>query len=174
MTDLDETFEKATLLAKNEASWAALWAVIEAHDATELTERRDAGGWSAKDHLAHLAAWERSVVFLLNGLTLADGLGVDQELYRSGDYDAINAEIQRQVKDLALADVLADLRTVHEEMTETIEGVPEDVLQQPIVVDPDPDAKASPKAGEKITWNTCEHFDQHRGWIETLLQGEQA
>ena len=174
MTEAEETFDKSTLLARNEASWTALWAVIDAHDESELTRRRDAGGWSAKDHLGHLTAWERSVVFLLNGLALTDGMGIDEDLYRAGDLDAINAGIQDQVKDLALADVLTDLRAVHEEMLGTIEGMPEDALRQPVDAEGVLGDQSPPKVAEKIAWNTFEHFDQHRGWIEALLQEERG
>ncbi len=174
MIDLDETLDRATLLAKNEIAWDALWAVINTHDELELTGPRDAAGWSVQDHLAHLAAWERSVVFLLNGLTASDGMGVEEETYHADDIEAINAEIHSHVRDLTLEDVLTDLRAVHEEMIGTIEGLSEATLGEPI----DPGGVIGdglpPTTADKIAWNAFEHFDEHREWIETLLQEEQA
>lgn len=174
MIDLDETLDRATLLAKNEIAWNGLWSVIDTHDESELTGPRDEGGWSAQDHLAHLAAWERSVVFLLNGLTASDGMGVEDETFHAGDIDAVNAEIHGHVRDLALEDVLTDLRAVHEEMIGTIEGLSEEALREPI----DPGGvigdRRPPTTAEKIAWNTFGHFNQHREWIETLLQEEHA
>lgn len=174
MTGSEETLDKAALLASNDASWSALWATIDERNEAELTQRRDAGGWSAKDHLAHLAAWERGGVFMLNGLKLTDGMGVDDDLYRAGAIEAINAEIQDQVKDLALADVLTDVRAVHEEMMGTIEGMSEEALQQLIDADAVPEGRPRPKVAERIARNTFKHFDQHRLWIETLLRDDPA
>lgn len=174
MTETEETFDRETLLARNDASWTALWEMIDRQDEAELNGRRDASGWSAKDHLAHLAAWERGGVFLLNGLTVTDGMGVDDDLYRAGAIETINAEIQDQGKDLELADVLTDLRLVHEEMIGTIAGLSEGALQQLVEASAVPEGRPRPKVANRIAQNTFKHFDQHRVWIEMLLRGDPA
>lgn len=176
MTDTGERFDRATLLAKNDASWAALWATINAHSEEELTAPLDAGGWPAKDHLAHLAAWERGFGFLLHGHALRDGLGVSEETYRSGDFDTINAEIEDHVKDRLLPDILTDLRAAHTELLGAIGSMTDEDLHQPIDYTPPwEDAhQPQPPLADKIPGYTFEHFDLHRGWIEALLEKGRA
>jgi len=50
---------KSELLAEIERDWAALQEGLSRLTPEQLTEIRDRQGWSAKDHLTHLAAWER-------------------------------------------------------------------------------------------------------------------
>lgn len=176
ITDTGDRFDKATLLAKNDASSASLWAVIDIHNEKELTGPREVGGWSAKDHLAHLAAWERGFVFLLHGHALRDGLGVSEETYRSGDFDTINAEIEDHVKDRLLPDILTDLRAVHTELLGAIGSMTDEDLHEPIACTPpwEDEHQPQPPLADKIPGYTFEHLDQHREWIETLLEEGRA
>ena len=67
MTVSQEPRNKAELEASIDHWWDALQAVIGRYTEAELTGPTDAAGWTVKDHLAHLAAWERSMVFLFEG-----------------------------------------------------------------------------------------------------------
>ena len=161
--------QASTLLERINTAWKALQATIDAHSEAELTGPRDAGGWSAKDHLAHLTAWERGVVFLLNGRDFYNGLGVSEETYLSGDLDIVNVEIEKQVKDKELLDVLTDLRVVHEESIGSIGNLTDDDLRKPINGEPASASSGTGTIEDKIIGNTSEHFHQHREWIETLI-----
>jgi hypothetical protein len=59
-------------------AWTALNAVLDQLTQVEKTGPKDAQGWTVKDHLAHLAAWERSVIFMLQGKPRHAGLGVEE------------------------------------------------------------------------------------------------
>ncbi|HWV35869.1 MAG TPA: ClbS/DfsB family four-helix bundle protein [Thermomicrobiales bacterium] len=161
--------QTSTLLERINTAWKALQATIDAHSEAELTGPRDAGGWSAKDHLAHLTDWERGVVFLLNGHDFYNGLGVSEETYLSGDLDVVSSKIQEQVKDKELLDVLTDLRVVHEEAIGSISNLTDDDLRKPISGEPASASSGMGTIADKIIGNTSEHFDQHREWIETLI-----
>ena len=58
--------EKAELLQAIERSWASLDDLVAGLREPELT-RHGPDGWSVKDHLAHLAAWNLALVALLEG-----------------------------------------------------------------------------------------------------------
>src|SRR2546430_16704437 len=67
--------EKAELLQEIERSWASLDDLVAGLSEPELT-RHGSDGWSVKDHLAHLAAWNLSLVALLEGRDRDAALGV--------------------------------------------------------------------------------------------------
>jgi hypothetical protein len=163
---------KADLLARTDRAWAELQATIANFSPEQLTSPTDAGGWTAKDHLAHLTAWERSMIFLLQHRARHEGLGVSESLYLTGDEDAINASIQKQTRALPLDQVLAELTATHEELLALVRELPESELRQPysyfLPDDPGIDS------GEPIIWrisgNTNEHFALHRGYIEHIAR----
>ena len=84
---------KAELLATIESTWASLDAALDRLTDRQKTRLKDAQGWTVKDHLIHLPAWERSVVFFLQGQPRHAGLGVDEALYENGSADDVNAAI---------------------------------------------------------------------------------
>lgn len=56
---------KAELLRAVEHTWAALHAALDRLSARQMTTLSDAHGWTVKDHIIHMTAWERSVVFFV-------------------------------------------------------------------------------------------------------------
>ena len=48
----------STILARFDHAWDALDKTVQSLDTRALTDVRDPAGWSAKDHLMHLAVWE--------------------------------------------------------------------------------------------------------------------
>src|SRR5437588_10496967 len=67
--------EKAVLLQSIERSWASLDQLTEGLTEAQLA-RPGPAGWSVKDHIAHLAAWNLSLVALLEGRDRDAALGV--------------------------------------------------------------------------------------------------
>src|SRR5687768_15407804 len=107
---------KTQLMKEIESTWPVLNAALDTLTNEQMTDIRDAEGWAVKDHLTHLAAWERSMVYLFQGKPRHEGLGVDENTYREGSEDEINAAIQRRSKGLAPAEARADLRDAHEQL----------------------------------------------------------
>lgn len=159
------------LLSANEGAWSDLQALIDRHSADELTTARDAAGWTSKDHLAHLAAWESGVLHVLrDGWPQWQGTGVSAELFsrrRDDDFFTINEEIRHQNADRPLDDVVAGLGSVHEAMQETIRALGEAGLQRPV-----DDFRHDGTTLPVIDWipgDSCDHYDEHRGYIARML-----
>jgi uncharacterized damage-inducible protein DinB len=70
---------KAELLTLIEQSRQTLEEALNRLSEAQLTELKDAQGWSVKDHLTHLAAWERGMVDLLEYRARYEGMGLDRE-----------------------------------------------------------------------------------------------
>jgi hypothetical protein len=167
--------DKADLLARIDASWTALQGFIDGTDPMKLTESRDAEGWSVKDHLSHIAAWERSMLYLLQGRPRHEGLGVDEQLYLDGGFNEINAAIHDQTTDRSLDEALADLRWTHEQLLDQIDRLTDADLRQTyshFLPDEPGDETGEPILG-RLAGNTYEHYDEHRDWMESIAtQGE--
>jgi len=162
---------KSELERRLDASWSLLEQRIDKLDERQLTSPADPADWTAKDHLAHLAAWERSMVYLLQGQPRHEGLGVEEAIYLDGDDDAINAVIQSATGDLPLADVLAVLRSTHEQLRALVASMSDEELQKPyshfLPEEPGEDS-GEPILG-RISGNGDAHFAEHLGYIEAIV-----
>ena len=162
---------KAELLANIDRSWRDLKATVGRYRDEQLTEVRDPAGWSATDHLAHVAIWERSTLELLrDGHPQHETLGIERELYESREetkFEKINAILHARSADWSLSRVRTELDDIHRPLVSLIESMTPADLARPwsemgldtheipvlIVLDGD----------------CTEHYDDHRLWIEELI-----
>ncbi|HYP39486.1 MAG TPA: ClbS/DfsB family four-helix bundle protein [Chloroflexia bacterium] len=161
---------KDKLLRDTEQSWQELNSLLDQLPEAQATGPQDAEGWTAKDHVIHMTAWERSVVFFLQGKPRHEGLGVEEQLYQTGDDDAINAVVYEQRKDLPLADALAQFQDVHSQLLNLLQPLSDADLQKPYrhYLPNEPSDGADRKAFDVIYANTADHFREHLGWIRAL------
>ena len=162
---------KAELLTEIEHSWAALNTVLDRLSETQMTAPRDAQGWTVTDHLIHLTAWERSVVFFLQGKPRHEGLGVDEAIYLKGTDDEINAVIQQQRQDLSPAEALARFRRTHQQLLTLLQPLTDGDLSKRYrhYLPDEPGEGDGPPAINVIYGNSAHHFAEHLGWIEALV-----
>ncbi|MCC7363384.1 MAG: ClbS/DfsB family four-helix bundle protein [Dehalococcoidia bacterium] len=162
---------KAELLKAIEESRAGLDALLKRARPDELTGRRDDAGWNVKDHLAHIAAWERSLIALLAGRSRAKAVGIDDGEYAGLDTDGINARIQAEHEERPLALILSEYQEVHEQVMYRVRRMSQEDLEKPYShYQPDePGEQAGAPIVGWIIGNTCGHFDEHRNAIEALL-----
>ncbi len=179
--DLEPTFgcvialdvpRQADLLRRIRDSRAALEQMVARLGEVQLTTP-GLDGWSVKDHLAHVAAWEESLLALLEGRDRNAAIGIDPSSAESAnhDVDALNAIIQRRSRERSLADVLATFRETHGRVLAMLAKLTDaDLLRpyshyQPNVEPRDP----RPVIGW-IDGNTWEHYDEHSTWIGRLIE----
>jgi len=162
---------KAGLLADIERSWAALTATLDRLTEEQMTVRQDGEGWTVVDHVTHLTAWERSIVFFLQGQPRHQGLAVDEAVYLRGDDDEINAIICQQQRGLRPEEALVQLRDVHGQLLRLLPPLTDDDLQLPYrhYLPDEPGDGDGPPALEVIYGNSAGHFAEHLPWIEVLI-----
>ncbi len=158
----------AELLRDIDAAWNALNGAIAQLADDQITRPADAAGWTVKDHLAHLAAWENSVLVILRDRRPQhEGLGVDKVIWDAEDIDATNEVVRRDNADAPLDEVRTRLETVHAQLAETIAGMTDDQLQLP--VDHWVRGGGDVPIVSKITGNTSEHYPEHREWLLAIV-----
>jgi len=143
----------ASTLARFDQAWAELDQTVKGLGERELTEIRDPAGWSAKDHLMHVAAWEQTLLAKGDGRPRHQVLGIDAATDASGDEEAINAAIFAATRHRPLQEVLDALRSTHAATRARLTAAA-----------PDPQLLADVPG-------YTEHYEQHRGWIRELVGG---
>ena len=157
--------DKAELLARIDLEWSRLERAFSALSDAQL-EVIDEGGWSVKDNLAHLTAWEQLMrLAYLGNLPAHKAMQVDREVYESLDEDGLNEVIRQRNHDRLASEVIADLRRTHQQVLADLNSRSFTDLMAPLY-DDDPDQR--PVLGWVIG-NTYEHYREHRLNIEKLV-----
>lgn len=153
----------ADLLARIQRAWDALWATLDGLSEEQLLQS-DAGGWSIKDNLAHLTAWERYLMLHhLQGRPLDEALGLDKTIV-TAHIDEINAGLFAANCDRALADVVESAHAVHQQLVACLADVPFEQLLRVQFTD-------SPLTGpvlDRVVGNTFDHYEEHMDAIRAL------
>lgn len=130
------------------------------------------GQWNTKDNLAHLTAWEQSIVGLLNGEPRHERMGISEELYLSHDLDAINHAIYLQHRDQPLDEVLAAFHGSHQETMRLLESHNDEDLRRTYshYLPNEPGEDSGLPVVEWIAGDTWKHYDEHLKMIRELFE----
>lgn len=160
------------LLAEIDAAWERLMATMTARPESDYTEKRDHVGWNAIDHLAHIAAWERSALYPLQGRSRHEALGITDEQLEA-DFDEINALVRSHTAGESYARAMTTAREVHAELVDAVNRADVETLWRPsreLSSDQREQARDVPFI-EILMSDGCAHFDEHREYIEKILAG---
>lgn len=164
---------KFELFQNIEASWDELQILLGQLSQAQLTQVKDKQGWTVKDHLVHLIAWERSALFFLQGTPRHEALGIDEQTYLSGDTDKINAQVQKREVDLPLSMVLDAFRDTHQQLLAHLHVLTDADLERPYrnYLPNEPGEGNGPPAMKVVYDNTAGHYREHMDWIKALVSG---
>ena len=156
----DRPTGKAELLARIGRARGELEQVIGPLDPARL-DASDATGWSIKDHLAHLAAWQQSLLALLEGRDREAALGVRPgDTVDAEDIDALNAFIVARNRDRPAPEVLDDFRRTHQQVLAALGRLSDADLARPYAHFQPGDDDQRPVLGW-IVGNTYDHDEGH-------------
>ncbi len=165
----EKKISKAELLERIRSSYSALEEALRPLSEEQLM-RSDATGWTVKDHLAHLAAWELGIAELLQHRSRLAAMQVEEAEVQGKSDDEVNELIYRQNAGLTPAEALEKLRSAQQQMLKAIEALNDEDLYKPYssyLPEGSP-----PRQAPVIKWivgNTYEHFDEHLGWIGKMV-----
>ena len=154
-----------------EGSWNELAELVnQVQDAGGLT-KVGADGWTVKDHLAHIGAWERSLLALVQSQDRAAAMGVVETAEGT---DAINEQIRKLHAKDTPEEALAYFRDSHMQLMAALGKLSDADLQKPYshFQPSDPDEKR-PVIGW-VAGNTYEHYAEHVDWINQLISESSA
>lgn len=152
-----------------ERGWRELEELVESLGPAGLEKKGD-GQWAVKDHLVHIAAWELSLLGLLDGHDRLAAMGVPGA---ADDTDAINEAVWLLHRHETPEQALAFSRSSHEALMRRMRAMSDADLRrsynhyQPN--DPRDPGDDRPVV-EWVAGNTYEHYAEHIGWINQLIE----
>jgi uncharacterized protein (TIGR03083 family) len=161
--------DKTSLLDRILEDRRRLEVVLHGLSEDELS-RPGADGWSIKDHLCHVAAWERSLTSLLKGERRWEAMGISEDVYVRADTDEMNDAIFAANRDHAAPQALAEFRRAHEDVIDALGYLSDEDLRRDYRhYQPD---EAGDRGGNPVfAWfrgNTFDHYAEHEAWIRRL------
>ena len=162
--------DKTALFDRIEREWSALQTAIAQLSPQQMSVL-DEGGWSIKDNLAHLTAWEQFMqLYHLQNQPPHEVLQIDKTTFETLDEAGINEILRSRNEARSVAEVLTDAERVHAQVLADLAQISFEELMQPRYAD-------DPEAGPRINWvigNTYEHYQEHRAAIQKLIEHTQA
>lgn len=144
--------------------WDALFNFLRRHE--HVLDLPLEEGWSAKDHVAHITAWETFLLrHHLGGAEAASALELTPEQYADFSIDEINAALHARSRDKTLAGVLADAETTHRALMDALAAMPFDALLDPRYDDDETDSPLL----DWVIGNTYDHYLEHGLYLRTHL-----
>ncbi|MGH7762593.1 MAG: DinB family protein [Candidatus Dormibacteraceae bacterium] len=154
-----------------ETAWNRLTELVNQVEAAGALSRAGADGWTVKDHLAHIAAWEHSLLALIEGHDRERAMGLSGSVE---GIDNVNEAIRKLHETDTPGEALAYFRDSHARLVAALEKLSDADLQKPYshFQPKDPDEKR-PVVGW-VAGNTYEHYAEHIDWIDHLLSESSA
>jgi hypothetical protein len=167
---MTDRFDKAWVLADIDEAWDQYWQRITSIPNEDLTRLTDDRGWTARDHIDHVTAWEASMTSALRGRPPYEGMGVSAGDFAL-DFDEENEKIRKARAEASLEDVLAESERGHRAFVTAIEALPADGLGLPYgsyVPDAPVETRDEPVL-ERVIGNSVEHYPEHLKYIEKIV-----
>ena len=156
---------KKELISAIEREWKLLMDVVAKLDETKMTTP-DAGGWSPKDNLAHLAEWMNVLLgYHIDHRPAHEVMNVPYDVIRGWDMEVINPVLFERNRNRSTEDVLDGLKQMYLNLYNKLESMSFEDLLKPRHVD-------DPEKRPLLLWvlgDTSEHFAEHRETIEKMF-----
>ena len=156
---------KDELLASIRGDRGTLDALVSSLNAARMVAPELEAGWSVKDVLAHISAWEQLCLkWVRSGQR-------EEASFTQASIDAFNDGIFEANHDRALGLIRLESGRSYEQMLETVEGLASDLDSPPSWASPEfAGGAASASLGQIISSNSDEHYREHieqiRRWLE--------
>lgn len=149
--------DKNKVLEKLEKGWGEFTDSFSDLTEGQMTQTPHDGGWSIKDILAHVRAWEEEALKYLPLITEGKRLPRYKDLY--GGIDAFNALVQRENKEKPLNKTLEDLAETHRRLLDYLKSVPETQYLN------------GARFRRRLAADTLSHYPQHTRTILDMKSG---
>ena len=131
-----------------------------------MADRADEGTWTGKDHLAHLASWQRVAAARATGTAADDVADVVRGEYTEETIDAVNERFHQAGRARPLDEVRAGFASSYDRLWGAIEGMTDEDLAREWL-------PGHPERGtmrQTIEANTTEHYPDHLRVFESLAK----
>ena len=162
-----------SVIAPIEEGWAELNGLVDSLGPLGLTITAP-DGWAVKDHLVHIAAWEHSLLALLDGSDRRSAMGVPGV---EEETDAVNAAVWALHRDKTPEQALSYFRNAHAALMRLLDSMSDAELQLPYNHYQPNDPRSESDNRPVVDWvagNTYDHYAEHIEWINQLVEKSSA
>lgn len=145
---------KQQIIDHIESRWAEFNRSLEGFNESQMNQPGPDGGWSIKDILAHVRAWEEEALKALLIIVEGKRLPRYKDLY--GGINAFNAMIHEKNKDLPLDKALKQLEETHNKLLGYLQSIPEDQFD------------GRTRFRRRLAADTYNHYPEHTETINEL------
>jgi len=153
-----------------ERAWRPFRDLIVSLTPEELEGPTDTAGWTVKDHIAHVTAWEGGVTAVLQERPRHEGMGLSEDEMDMSDIDAFNARIHDAFRSVPADEVVEDAQLKHEGFMMELEALPEEAVRWPLEKFLPAAAGQKRLAGDWFWDNSGGHFKEHLDYINAILE----
>ncbi|WKZ36914.1 MAG: ClbS/DfsB family four-helix bundle protein [Anaerolineales bacterium] len=154
--------DKQELMTAIEREWKALIELAESLTDEQMSAP-DAGGWSPRDNLAHLAEWMNILMGChMDKRPAHEVIGVAKDIVKGWDMEVINPVLFERNRNRPRREVMGMLKQAYVQLTAKLNSMSFDDLMKPRHAE-------DPEKRPLLLWvlgNTTEHFQEHRETIE--------
>ncbi|MEO8743951.1 MAG: ClbS/DfsB family four-helix bundle protein [Candidatus Dormiibacterota bacterium] len=147
-----------------ESSWSELVDAVDGLGPGGLS-LTGSDGWAVKDHLAHVAAWEHSLLALIEGRDRLAAMGVREP---SEDTDEINSGIWKLHQAETPEQAMKYFRDAHALVVAALGRLSDADLQLPYSHYQAGDPDENQPVAHWVAGDTYEHYPKHTEWIQAL------
>lgn len=141
--------------------------LIAAIPPADLEQPGPDGGWTIKDHLVHIGAWEHWLRALFERQNLLDAMGAGGA---GRNVDEINAVVYEKHRDEPVKNSLAYFGDSHQQLMSVLDRQTTEDFEQPynVFFPPAQGEAASQPVLEAVAANTYDHYAEHIAWITEM------
>jgi hypothetical protein len=158
-------------MARIEAGWQKLVELVKQVEEAAGLNKVGADGWTVKDHLAHVAAWEHSLLALLEGRDRSGAMGLHEP---QEEIDSINEAIRKLHATDTEDEALGYFRDSHAQLVAALGKLSDADLRKPYSHYQPSDSDEKRPVVRWVAGDTYEHYAEHIDWINHLLRESSA
>jgi uncharacterized protein (TIGR03083 family) len=163
MTDLT----RENVVSQVALGWSELQTYLASLTEVQFTVPTDAAGWTVKDHVIHIAMWEKATLAMLEGKAKREALDITPEIWAQDD-DPVNAVIQERYHDMPPTEVMHTLQNHHDGLLNKLNTMTDDELALPYSHFQPTSTKSQP-ISQFVIWDTINHYRDHLPWMAAIV-----